>query len=191
MFTKLKEWAGVLAVVVIVAVLLFVALVPTTNKLGNATASYQDAAGGFRVNGTEVISSAGVMDGLYGGTGGTLAVTTTTALTANWDCTYDVVSVTTSTAAITLTLPPAASTTASCLTADGTWDVAYFLLATGNNYNVTFATSTGDTFTYNATSTAGGLVMATNTAGSYYKLESFRVNSSSMVYSLSNLGVGH
>ena len=188
MFNKIKEYSGIVAVVAIILAL----MIPgsSVKKLGNATASYQDAALGFRVNGTEVISSNGVFDGLYGGTSGTLAITTSTTLTGSTACIYDSYNVTTSTAAITLTLAPATATIANCLTQDGTWDVDYFTLAAGNLYNVTFATSTGTFFTYNGTSTAGGLTMATATLGSAWKLESIR-QGSNIIYTLTNEGTLH
>ncbi len=144
------------------------------------------------VNGITDIDSLGIMTGVVGGsTHTTLALSTSTTLTGSFDCQYDSIQETTSTAAITLTLPPATSTAANCLTQDGTWETTFINLSTGNSFNVTLATSTGDTLAYNATSTAGGAVLATSTTGSYYLLNAIRFNSSSVAYYLSNYGVGH
>ena len=123
--------------------------------------------------------------------GATLPITTSTALTSNFDCNYDTISVTTSTAAITLTLPAATSTANTCLVADGTQEQTVISIAAGNSFNATLATSTGDTLYYNGTSTAGGAVLSTSTAATDWLLQAFRFTSSSVHYILTNEGSAH
>jgi hypothetical protein len=148
--------------------------------------------GAISVNGGTVIDSSGIITAVVGGSlHSTYALSTSTTLTGAFDCQYDTVQETTSTAAITLTLPSATSTAASCLTQDGTWETLFINLAPGNNFNVTIATSTGDVLAYNATSTAGGAVLSTSTTGSYYTLNAIRYSSTSVAYQLTNNGVAH
>ena len=53
MFTKIKEYSGLLALVVLVAILFVSVFVPTAGKkLGNATASFVEADGGFQITST-------------------------------------------------------------------------------------------------------------------------------------------
>lgn len=120
-----------------------------------------------------------------------LNITTSTSLGSAFDCQYDVINVTTSTAAITLTLPTAANVSAKCLTQDGAADVTFIQIAKGNSFNTTLASSTGDVLYWNATSTAGGNVLGTSTAGSLYRLDSIRLNSSTILWTIGNAGTAH
>jgi hypothetical protein len=80
MVQKLKEFGGLGAAIL----LLLSFFIPGSPKpFGNATASFQDAALGFRVNGTEVISSAAVVDGVVSTTAVTGTALTGTSFTLN------------------------------------------------------------------------------------------------------------
>lgn len=139
-----------------------------------------------------LIASGGTITGQLGGsTNTTLVVTTSTALGSSFICQYDTLKQSTSTALVTSTLPTAANLTTSCLTQDGQHEDVFIQIASGNNFGMVFVTSTGDTFVYNSTSTAGGLTLATSATGQFYKLEAVRYSSSSVVYSLGNQGSGH
>ena len=172
-----------------------------TTKVGYAVTATDDSgttqivqavtspAGGVTQYGVDNIPSAG--SALV-----VLPIATTTALSGNFSCTHSIVEETTSTAAITLTLPVATSTEANCLPAVGEYNITKIYLAAGNSFNVTIATSTGDTFFYNGTSTPGALVLSTSTTGSLYTLESWDIVSSnsstaSVLYTLGYNGVGH
>ena len=50
MFTKIKEYSGLVAIIVLVLILVVAVFVPTAGKkLGNATASFVEADGGFQI----------------------------------------------------------------------------------------------------------------------------------------------
>lgn len=207
---KLKEWSGVACLVL----LLLAIFMPSGQKLGNATASYQDAAQGFRVNGTEVISSAAVVDApsinvagsitggaitgatttlgathtgafVEGGTG--VTVTATATLTAAQVCTTNPFTIANTTDTITVTFPSATSTNANCLTTDG--DFTRFWVLNNSTNTVLFATSTGNTMasSFNASTTKNTL---SNSTGSYpnASVTLIRVNSTTDAYFISQFG---
>lgn len=148
--------------------------------------------GSINNNGVTVINSNGIITGVIGGSAqATLKITTSTALLGSWDCQYDTVQQTTSTAAITLTLPPATSTAANCLTQDGSEEVTLINIAAGNAFSMTLATSTGDILAWNATSTAGGALLATSSVGQYYNLTAYRFSPTQVVYTIGNVGAAH
>jgi len=184
MFNKIKEYSGLVAIVVLVVAAF---LAPSaSNKLGNATASYQDAALGFRVNGNEVVNSAAVVDGVLGGTtNSSLVLTTSSVLDNNFDCEYDSIVYQNTQASVTTTLPAATSTAATCLLQDGTWENTIFSNIGTNT--VAFVTSTGDIFIY-ATSTNSQVMAGTST---YYVLTASRQNSSTVNYWLNRMGTAH
>lgn len=138
-----------------------------------------------------LMMSNGISVGVAGGNAFTsLNISTTTTLAAGYDCSYDTIVQTTSTAAITLTLPVATQTTATCLTQDGSHDETFIRVAPGNNFAMTLATSTGDVLTWNPSSTIGA-TLATSSAGQYYRLEGVRYSSGLVVYTIGNMGIGH
>lgn len=139
---------------------------------------------------TLVISKGTIVGPTAGNAFTALNITTSTTLAAGFDCQYDVVNVSTSTAAITLTLPTAAKMSASCLTQDGASDDTWVLLSKGNSFNTTIASSTGDQLFWNTSSTVSN-VLTTSTAGSLYKLTSIRLNSSTILWSIGNSGTSH
>lgn len=161
---------------------------------------YAGTLGQFHVsnNGTifegtaSIVDSSGILTGVIGAsTHKTLTIATSTVLAGAWDCQTDTVIVTTSTAAITITLPPATSTAAACLTQDGTQEFTIFNIAAGNAFNTTLASSTGDILVWNTTSTSGGNVLSTSSAGSYYKLDAYRFSPTSVVYTIGSSGNAH
>lgn len=137
-----------------------------------------------------LIATQGVEVGPVGGSAlATLNLSTSSLLAAGFDCTYDTLKQTTSTASVTSTLPTAAQED-TCLTSDGAQDVTYIQIGAGNNFGMVLATSTGDTIVWNTSSTASQ-TLTTSTSGTFYKLEAVRFASSSIVWSLTFLGIGH
>lgn len=139
-----------------------------------------------------LMMTGGVSVGPVGGSAlATLSVSTSTTLLGSSDCSYDTILQPTSTANVVLTLPTAAKSASLCLTQDGAQEVTFIQIAAANSFGMTIATSTGDVLTWNGTSTAGGATLATSSQGAYYKLEAVRYNSSTVVYTIGNMGVGH
>lgn len=157
-----------------------------TTKVGYALTSADNSTT------TMQISPAGVVYGVIGGSASTtLSVTTSTALAGTFDCQYDTVVITGTPAAATITFPPATSTAAGCLVADGTQESTFFTNVSTNT--VTFATSTGDLFFWNNTSTpAANIIVASSTFGVYGEtINAYRINSSSVDYVVTFAGVVH
>lgn len=84
----------------------------------------------------QLIASNGVVVGTLGGSAfTTLNLSASTTLASNYDCLYDTISLTTSTAAVTMTLPTATNMD-TCLTQNGTQEVTEIQIATGDRKSV-------------------------------------------------------
>lgn len=156
---KFHEWINT-ALILAVAILVLVGGNSQSVPLGNKTASFWDAVGGFRVNGTEVISSSralsnittGSFAGLITANAGTLRSYTiasssvgTGTLQVSDVADYDTISLLPTGAAATKTLTFFASSTATTwLPTAGDMQETCFRNATGTAAStVTFAAGTG------------------------------------------------
>lgn len=169
-------------------------LVPSTGQpaiRGTAYDPLYQVAPIYSGQGQQIIADRGALVGPSAGTQfSVLPIATSTALGASFLCQYSVITMTTSTASVTSTLPTATNATA-CLTQDGDQKDTMIQIAKGNAWNMVIATSTGDTLTWNGTSTAGGATLASSTAGSFWKLSAIRYSSTSIVYTIGNMGTAH
>lgn len=135
-----------------------------------------------------------------------LVITTTasSSLPSNFDCTYDAINVNggATTTAVSIILPTATSTNLgipgtapACLSVDGASDNTMLIIANSSN-TVTIASSTGDTVIWNASSSltsigASSNVMPSSTLTYYVNINSYRTNSSTVLYTLTPFGLGH
>lgn len=151
MFTKIKEWSGVGALVVLIALL----LIPGAgqgSKLGNATASFQEADLGFYIGSQPFGLNTGgtYVTGFFGdlvqGAGGfSLTISTSTTLTPAQFCAQTNVRYLNSTASVTTTFPAATSTWLACGSgAYGGWENQ--IVTNDSTNTAVFVAGTGMTF---------------------------------------------
>lgn len=135
-----------------------------------------------------LIASKGIITGTVGGSAfSTLSITTSTQLAAGFDCSYDTAQIIGTVANATITLPTAVNED-TCLTQDGSWEITEF--ANNSTNTAALATSTGGIIAYNPSSTAS-LVLGSSTSGTYYRLDAYRLNSSTIIWTLGYNGIGH
>lgn len=163
-----------------------------------------DAAQGFSVNGNITTNSSSLdTNAVVGDAGNVLTITTSTALAGTFPCQYSEILITGTTGNATLTLPAATTTnvyqsippsqdilaTGTCLADVSSYSGTYILNQSTNT--VTLATSTGDTFFYNGTSTAGGTTLSSSSAYTLYDLHAISTGTSTVGYTLGFNGIGH
>jgi hypothetical protein len=153
MFKKILEYSGLVALVVLVLVIAFSGHAP---KLGNSTASYQEADGGYYVGAQQFVVPTGLTAGsfptilagdLIQGLGAPLIITTSTTLTPTQFCNGTLFEVVGTAGNITVTLPSVASTTATtgaCPSGGSGWTTQLVMNLSANT--LAFAGGTGMTF---------------------------------------------
>lgn len=135
-----------------------------------------------------------------------LVITTNASATlaSNFDCLYDAINVNggATTTAVSIVLPTATSTNmgipgtvSACLPVDGASDNTMLIVANASN-TVTVASSTGDILVWNASSSLTSIGATSNVLPSssltyYINIGSYRTNSSTVLYTITPLGLGH
>lgn len=188
MFKKILEWSGILALIVIV--LLLIVSVSTGKKLGNSTASFQEADQGYYVGSTQVIggiTQGGFFQGSINqafngvsfanisnlqagnfvqGLNGIQTYATTTTLTANQFCSGNSIVIIGPTATTTITFPTLAAVQASTIATGGCGPLvsggfAQQYIYNSSTANVAYVTGVGMTFKYTLGVSSGAATSTT------------------------------
>ena len=154
---------------------------------------------GFAVNNTSSATTTLVINDVGGypiqqapngsGNNSVFTITTSTTLAGNYECLYDLIDIPTgAVSGITITLPVATSTVATCLPLPGTQDKTLFENDSTNT--VALASSTGDIFAYGST---GSAQLASSTGSTYTSITSWNISNptATVLYELGNSNTKH